>query len=137
MGETESQRPLPDVTGEAGPFWQACSRHELLLQRCRSCQTLQFYPRALCSTCWSTDLAWEPSTGSGSIYSFTIVHRAPTPVFAAMTPYVIALVSLDDGVRMLSHIVGAPANAVQIGARVKLAFDDLTDEVSLPVFELA
>ncbi len=137
MGDTHSERPLPDVTGEARVFWEACARHELLLQRCAACGRFQFYPRALCAGCWSSELIWEASAGLGSIYSFTTVYRAPTPVFAQMTPYVIALVELDEGVRVLSHVVGSPAEAVQIDARVKVAFDDLTDAVSLPVFELA
>jgi uncharacterized OB-fold protein len=136
MSENIAVRPIPTIQGEAREFWEACARHELVLQRCRSCGEYQFYPRALCRRCWGTDLDWVPSEGRGEIYTFTVVHRAPTDVFQAMTPYVVALVALREGVRLLSHVVGAAPEDVSIGAEVKVAFDDITPEVSLPVFEL-
>jgi uncharacterized OB-fold protein len=137
MNASEPQRPLPNIQGEAREFWEGCARHELLLQHCRACGRVQFYPRTLCKECWSTDLEWVPSDGLGSVYSFTVVHRPPSPAFESIVPYVVALIELDEGVRMLSHVVGTPPDDVQIGQRVRVAFDDLTEEVSLPVFEVA
>lgn len=137
MSEAQLQRPVPRVQGEARAFWEGCARHELLLQRCRACGQFQFYPRTLCRNCWSTDIEWVPSAGEGSVYTFTVVHRGPTEVFQAMTPYVVALIQLDEGVRMLSHVIGVAPEDVTIGAKVRVAFDDITDDISLPVFELA
>ncbi len=136
MSDAQLQRPVPNVQGEARAFWDGCARHELMLQRCRACGRPQFYPRTLCRSCWSTDLEWIRSPGEGSVYTFTVVHRAPTEAFQAMTPYVVALIELDEGVRMLSHVVGTTPEKVEIGARVRVAFDDVTDEITLPVFEL-
>lgn len=134
---TPVSRPLPTIHGEAREFWEGCARHELRLQECRACGRRQFYPRALCRHCWSTDLTWVASDGRGEVYSFTVVRRAPSPAFDELVPYVVALVDLDDGVRMLSHVRGVDPDELEIGRRVEVEFDDLTDEVSLPVFRAA
>lgn len=137
MSDVEEQRPVPNVHGEAKEFWEGCTRHELLLQRCRSCGRFQFYPRTICHTCWSEELEWAPGSGEGEVYTFTIVHRAPTPAFQQRVPYVVALIDLKEGVRMLSHVVGVPPEAVEIGMRVRVSFEDISEEVSLPVFQPA
>src|SRR5205814_4069294 len=94
-----------------------------------------FYPRSICPACMSDRIAWIESTGRGTVYSYTIVHRAPAQ-FAEDVPYVVALIDLAEGVRMMSNVVGSPPAAVHIGAPVEVVFDDVTPEVTLPKFRL-
>jgi uncharacterized OB-fold protein len=84
----------------------------------------------------SDRLAWIETSGKGTIYSFTVVHRAPAQ-FVDAAPYVVALVDLADGVRMMTNVVGCAPSAVRIGAAVEVEFEDVTPEISLPKFHLA
>jgi uncharacterized OB-fold protein len=88
-----------------GPFWEACARGELVVQQCRSCSTRFFTPLPACPACRSLEWSWEPSPGTGTLYAFTEVHRAPSPDIAV--PYVIGIVDLDDGWTMMTTIVGS------------------------------
>jgi uncharacterized OB-fold protein len=84
----------------------------------------------------SDRIAWIEASGKGTIYSFTVVHRAPAQ-FADSVPYVVALVDLAEGVRMMTNVVGCDPTAVRIGAEVEVEFDDVTPEIALPKFHLA
>jgi len=84
--------------------------------------------------CWSDQLEWMESHGRGSILSFSVVHRAPTPAFAATTPYVIALIDLDEGPRMFANIVGDNSHDVAIGDRVSVIYEARGDGAMLPQF---
>ena len=126
--------PLPDITPESRPFWEGCRRHELLLQRCRACGTLQHYPRGVCARCWGTALDWVPSAGRGTVYTFTVVHRSQTPGFKERVPYVLAYVQLAEGVQVLTNLVGCDPAAVTVDMPVQVAFEDVSGEVSLPCF---
>jgi uncharacterized OB-fold protein len=128
------EKPLPAVNAESRPFWEACKRHQLMLQHCQACGHWVYYPRALCTLCHSDQLAWEPVSGEGAIYSFTVCHRPAGPAFAADAPYVVALIDLREGPRMLSSIVTDDPAAVRIGQAVRVTYDDVTDEITLPRF---
>ena len=130
----EHRKPLPDVTGESRPFWDGCRRHELLLQRCRACGMTQYYPRGACASCWGVDLEWQPSAGRGTVYTFTVVHRSQAPGFQDALPYVLAYVELEEGVQVLTSLVGCEPAAVRIGLPVRVTFEDLTPEVAIPRF---
>jgi uncharacterized OB-fold protein len=126
-------RPLPLTDGEAQPFWVGCRDGRLLLQRCMACGAWRFPPGLVCRSCASTDAGWVAASGGGTVYSFTVVHRTPIKAFAAETPYVLALIDLDEGVRMMARI--APAATVpEIGARVEVAFQEIDETVTLPTF---
>lgn len=131
---TEIARPLPLPNLDSKPYWEACRRHELMLQRCRGCGQYRFYPRACCPHCLSLEADWERVGGHGEVYSFTVVHRPPSEAFRDAVPYVVAVVHLDEGVRMMSNVVGCPADQVRIGMRVRVVFKDLTEAVALPQF---
>jgi len=128
------EKPLPVINEESRPFWEGCKRHELVLQRCEDCGAVIYYPRALCTACHSERLAWQPVSGEGTIYSFTVCHRPAGPAFKEDAPYVVALIDLKEGARMLSNIVTDDPGAVRIGQAVHVSFDDVTDEVTLPKF---
>lgn len=102
----------------AAQFWNGCAAGELRYQRCRACAAVLSYPRAFCPHCGATDLEWRKSRGSGTVYALTRVERAPSDEFRALAPYVIVLVDLDEGYRMMAH--GAPG--LSIGARVQVTF---------------
>lgn len=128
--------PLPRPDADSHPYWSAAATGELLIQFCAQCGQPRFYPRLLCPACHSAEHRWAPATGQGTVYSYTIVRRAPLPAFADDVPYVVALIDLDEGVRMLSTVVAEPAQ-VAIGARVKVQFRAETDHIAVPVFVLA
>ena len=99
-------------------FWTGCSEGKLYYQRCADCHHAQFFPRSHCLHCDSDRVDWHAATGIGTIFSVTRVERAPTDEFRALAPYAIALVDLDEGVRIVAH-----ANlALKIGDKVRVTF---------------
>jgi uncharacterized OB-fold protein len=130
--------PLPLPTPESRPFWDAARRHVLELPRCRSCGQYHYYPRATCPHCLSADLEWRGVSGRGRLHTFTIVHRG-SKGFPIPTPYVMAVVELDEGPRMMTNLVGLPADPAQIriGMPVEVTFTDATPEIALPHFRPA
>jgi uncharacterized OB-fold protein len=130
--ELGAGRPLPPVTPDTAGWWAATRDRRLLVQRCRACGNRQHYPRDLCLRCAGTDLELTPTSGRGSVYSFTVVHRPPHPAF--VPPYVVALVRLDDGPQLLTNVVGAEPDEVRCGMAVVVAWEPLDDGRHLPVF---
>jgi len=131
---TDYTKPLPEISAESKPFWDACARHELLVQTCRACGSVQYYPRGVCATCWSPDVAWTPSSGRGRVYTFTVTHRTQARGFRDDLPYVLAWIELEEGVQVMSNIVGVDPVKVAIGMQVKVTFEDVKDGLSIPKF---
>ena len=127
------EKPLPYIHSETSNYWEGARRHELLVRICRSCGHYHFYPRDFCPSCFSPDVGWTKTSGRGVIYSFTICHR-PAPGFEKDIPYNLALIELDEGVRMMSSVVDCTLDEIQIGMAVEVIFDDVTSQVSLPKF---
>ena len=118
------------MEANAQHFWSGCNENELRIQRCADCNHAQFFPRSHCLSCSSDHVAWQVSEGIGTIYSVTQVQRAPTNEFRALAPYAIALVDLNDGVRIMAH-----ANlALKIGDQVRVTFFNHSNR-ALPRFE--
>ncbi len=132
--DSERKTAGPRIDEESRGYWEACRRHELVLQRCRACGTTRHYPRALCPHCLSADTEWLRASGRATVYSFTIMHQNQAPGFRDRLPYVLALVELDEGIRMLTNVVECPVESVRIGMPVEVVFEDLSDEVALPRF---
>ncbi len=131
-------RPVPKPTPETAEFWAGARRGELRIQRCRACRKAYFYPRAVCPHCNSTDVEWFTASGRGRLYSYVINHRPP-PNFRDYAPYVIAVVELEEGPRMMTNIVGVeplPEN-LPIDLPVEVTFEPLNDDISLPLFRPA
>ena len=127
--------PLPTIDPDTQPFWDGARRGALLIQRCPDCGRPQFYPRPRCVRCGGS-IDWIEASGEGRVYSYTVVHRAPHESLVPLVPYVVALVDLAEGVRMMSRVRAADSGAVQIGAAVRVAFERVSDEVTLPLFEV-
>ena len=132
--EQKSGRPGPRLDEENRPFWEACARHELYLQRCRRCGALRYYTRAVCPACLGDETEWVRSSGRGTIYTFTVTYQNQAPAFRARVPYVLAYVELEEGARMLSNIVECRPEEVRIGMPVEVTFEDVSSDVSVPVF---
>ena len=101
------------------------------------CGETQFYPRGVCSHCLSSNLDWIEASGEATVYSCSVNYRAGHPGFAEKTPFVLAIVELAEGPRMMTNIVNCDPETVKIGMAVKVCFDDVTDDVTLPMFEPA
>ena len=127
--------PVPVPDGDSRPFWDGVQQHKLLIQRCEACQKFIFYPRSHCPHCFSEQLAWVQASGNGTIYSYTVVHQAYGP-FAEQVPFVVALIELQEGVRMMSRITDAPPEAARVGAPVQVTFVQVAEGVTLPYFQL-
>jgi uncharacterized protein len=132
-----AQKPLPRPYQDTEAYWDAAKEKRLVLQQCKDCGKHQFYPRGVCSHCLSSALDWVESRGRGKVHTFTVCHRAPHPGFAAELPLVIAVIELDEGVRMMSNIVGCDPTSVRIDMAVKVVFAEESPEITLPKFEPA
>lgn len=136
MSLTAYEKPLPNIDPDSAPYWGALKDHRLVLKTCRSCTRAHFYPRALCPHCHSDDLHWVEASGLATIYSYTIARKAAGP-FKPDTPYVVAVVDLAEGPRLMTNIIVDDVETVRIGQAVVIAFEDITDEITLPKFRPA
>jgi uncharacterized OB-fold protein len=134
MSERTYRKPLPRVDEESRGYWEALQRHELYFQRCRDCGTNRVPPRALCPACLSSAVEWVRASGRGTVYSFTVTHQNQAPGFRDALPYVLAIVELAEGPRLMTNLVGCPVEAVHIGLAVEVVYDDVTPEITLATF---
>ena len=128
-----TQRPLPAITPETKHFWEGAQSGELRLQRCAACAHVYFPPRPFCPQCASQDVCVFRASGRATLYSYVIHHRA-APGFTP--PYSIAVVQLEEGPRMMTNIVEVEQTpeALQLDMPLEVTFEQLTDEISLPLF---
>lgn len=129
-------RPAPIPDAESAPFWAATLEGKLLVQRCSACGHAQLYARPHCLVCRSP-VVWEQAAGTGTIYSYTVIRQNPSRSFRHLLPFVVALVDLDEGPRVMTNIVDSPPEAVAIGARVKVTFELVSEQAAIPNFQLA
>ena len=131
-------KPLPVADAETRPFWEACREGRLTIQRCTNCGHVRFPPTFYCAKCGSSEHEWIDSTGRGKVFSWIVVrHPVPRDIYAADVPYVVALIELDEGVRIASNIVGIEPEKVTASMPVRATFKPVTPDVTLPIFEPA
>ena len=130
-------KPLPKVTAEDRPFWEAAKKHRLVLPRCRACGHVWLPPYASCPRCISADIEWVPASGKGTIWGCVEMHQAYMKAFRDDMPYNVALVRLEEGPLMFTNIVGAGWGDLQPDTPVEVVFDDVTEEFTLPKFRVA
>ena len=129
-------KPLPVLDVETRPFWEACRTGRLMLQRCTECGHIRFPPTRFCAKCRSIKCDWIESKGHGRVFSWIVVrHPVPRDVYAQEVPYVVALIALDEGVRIPSNIIGCRPEDVSAGMAVSVVFRAVTPEVTLPLFQ--
>jgi len=128
------RKPLPRIDEESRGYWEALARHELYFQRCCDCGTKRFPPRAVCPACLSSATEWVRASGRGTVHTFTVTHQNQAAGFREELPYVLAVVELAEGPRMMTNIVGCVPDAVRIGTAVEVVFEDVTPEITLAKF---
>jgi len=126
--------PQPIANADSKPYWDGARDRKLLIRKCSACSQLHFMPRHLCPHCWSDQLEWVQAKGTGSVHSFSVVHRASDPSYASRVPYVIALIELEEGPRMMANVLGDDALSVAIGDPVQVTFEDRGDGALIPQF---
>ena len=141
---TTYKKFLPQPTPETQDYWDGLKQHTLMLQRCKVCQRAYFYPRPFCPQldCHSRQVERFQASGMGTLYSY-VIHTRPMPGFEDDVPYVIAVVELDEGPRLMTNMVDvagddvtAKAAALQVGAAVEVVYEQATDTITLPKFRL-
>jgi uncharacterized OB-fold protein len=120
------------VTEDSEPFWAAATRGQLVIQRCASCGRMHHPPRPMCPTCQSVEHDWVPVAGTGTIYSYALLHHPQHPAFAY--PVIAVLVELDEGVRVVSNLVDIDPTEVAIGLPVEVTFAPTASDQAVPVF---
>ncbi len=129
------KRPIPEATPETREFWEGARRGELRIQRCLDCGKAYFFPRPFCPNCSSRNVEWFTASGKGKLHTYVINHR-PAMGFQDAAPYVIAIVELDEGPRMMTNIIGidpTPEN-LPIDLPVEVTWEQQSDDITLPLF---
>jgi uncharacterized OB-fold protein len=135
--EEAARKPLPAPDADTATFWRGMRDGQLLLQHCADCGHVQYYQQAMCRACGGEQLHHRPASGNGKVHSFSVVYRAPGPAFKTEVPYAVLLVELDEGPRMISTYTGGPPDDVTFDMTVRLTFDRINDDVTLPRFRKA
>ncbi len=127
------------MTPEAKPYWDGLREGKLMLPKCEDCGGAFFYPRIACPRCHSRNVGWIQASGKGKLYSFQIAHRALNPAFKIEPPYILAMVELEEGPRLMSNLIDIEPDPdiVKCDMAVEVVFEKQTDEVTLPLFRPA
>ena len=126
---------LPLPTPASRHYWEGCRKHQLLIQHCPGCGHYQFYPRSFCTECMRREPIWLRASGHGAIVTWTIVRRPVSEAYAVETPYVIALIRLDEGPVMMSQVTACDPEQMKSGMRVEVIFEKWSDDVTMPKFK--
>ena len=128
MADTKERKlPAPAVSPETQAYWDAAGKGKLLVRKCTSCGQAHHYPRTICPFCFSDKTEWVEASGKGTIYSYSVMRRAPVP-------YAIGYVTLAEGPRMLTNIVDCDFDALRIGDRVKVVMKPSENGTMVPMF---
>jgi uncharacterized OB-fold protein/acyl dehydratase len=125
MSRMSNNKPMPISTEISAPFWEGLKAERLLIQQCNACDHWVFYPRRHCPSCLAHDLTWREVSGAASLYSFTIARIATLPDFADEMPQKLAVVELQEGVRINTTLVGLDEDQIRIGMRLKPVFAEV------------
>ena len=128
-------KPVPSPTDMTAPFWSGCAQGVLRLRHCARCGRVFAPTRAVCA-CGSAAIAWKDCSGRGTVFSYTVVHRAPDPAFRGELPYVLAVIELEEGARLMSNVIGCAPAEVRIGAPVQVVFETVAENVGVAKFRL-
>ncbi|MGH9028335.1 MAG: Zn-ribbon domain-containing OB-fold protein [Acidimicrobiales bacterium] len=126
-------RPAPVPDPDSAEYWSAAHDGRLVLQRCEACGAYQLYPRDHCISCGGA-VSWVEASGRGSVYSFTIIRQNYSRAFRDMIPYVVALVDLEEGPRLMTNIVECDPADVTIGMPVHATFEQVSEETGIALF---
>jgi uncharacterized OB-fold protein len=125
------------VTALNAPFWEAARAEELVLQQCTDCRKLRYPIAPVCPSCLGTEARWTPVSGRGEVFARALYRRAFGEKMREAVPYVVAIVQLKEGPRMISNIICPDPETVAVGDKVSVVFDVVTDKIGVPRFRLA
>ena len=123
---------LPAISALTRPFWDAAAQGRLMLPKCKACGRHFFRPEVACTHCFATDWQWVEASGRGSLYSYSVLHKAPAPGF--QVPLILAVVELDEGPCMFSNLIGVETGSIRIGMLLQVQFEQVAAGVHLPRF---
>lgn len=127
-------RIVPELTELTRPYWEAAREGRLVVQRCGACGGLRHPPLHRCPKCHATEVEWTPVQGRGTVYTFTVVEHPTHAALEEAVPYVVALVELAEGPRILTNIRGCPPESVRVGMPVRVTFEKVDEVTTLPQF---
>ena len=136
LAETLGLRALPQPDHASRHYWQSAADGNLDLQRCTSCRQFQFYPRSLCASC-TGETEWVDASGRGTLHTYTVIRQNRSQAFAALAPYVVGIVELQEGVRMMSNIVDCDIDALTVGMALEVLLLPAADGIGLPFWRPA
>ena len=131
---SDTLAPLPEPSIETQPFWDAVQQRKLVMPKCASCGAVTFPPTVACPQCSGKEFTWTEMSGRGTVYSFTVYHRLYHPAFKEKVPYVVAVIALDEGPRIISNVIGIPPDDVRCELPVQVTYDEVRDGYLIPKF---
>lgn len=134
MADFPTRADIPTIDDETRPFWEAAREGRFLIARCGNCGRPHHYPRPFCPFCWSENVDWEDASGRATLYTYSTVFVNDRPPFNDRLPYVVAVVDLEEGPRVMTNLVGCDPADLRIGQEVVVAYQELTDEITVPLF---
>ena len=137
---SDYKKPTPKPTEDSQPFWDFCKKHELRFQKCSDCGTFRHYPRPLCPECASFNLDWVQVGTKGTVHSWVTARRPFHPGFADEMPLAIVIADVEEapGVRLMGNFMdGTAPDSLSMGMPIEIAFDDVTEDWTLPKFKKA
>jgi uncharacterized OB-fold protein len=134
---SEYKKPVPIPNEASRPFYDGAREHRLMIQQCTTCGAVMWPVKSRCTNCLNSTVTWVQASGRGTLYTFALMHQVYHPGFADEVPYNIAQVDLEEGLRVMSNIVGCSNTDLEIGMPLEVTFEDISDEVSLPKFKPA
>lgn len=128
------EKPQPRITQCAAPYWDYAKQDKLVLPYCGSCQQAFYYPRLWCPSCFNQDLSWQAMSGRGTVYSYSVIYQSPLPSYQADLPYVLAIIELDEGPRMMANVLNCDIKGVHVDMAVEVIFEQ-RGEMKIPQFQ--
>ena len=134
MADTPARSDLPTIEAESRPYWDAAGEGKLLVRSCNDCGTVHHYPRPFCPQCWSDDVVWVEASGRATLYTWSTVYVNDMYPFRERLPYIAAVVDLAEGPRMMTNVVDAEPDQLVVGMDLRVAFRQIADGITAPVF---
>jgi len=132
LSDEDMVKPLPKPSKWSQPFWDNTKKHKLTLKKCKDCGHIDHPPYLYCTNCSSDNSEWVEASGKGKLVAYAVnTYMVPFPFWDDM-PYVVAMIELEEGVRMISNIIEYNHNELKNGMALEVVFDDVSDEFTLP-----
>jgi len=132
LSDEDVKKPMPKPTKWSKPFWEGTKQHKFLLKKCKGCGNIDFPPYLYCTNCMSEDHEWIEASGKGTLFAYAINVFAVPFFFWDDLPYVVAMIDMDEGMRIISNIVQCEHDKIKNGMRVEVVYEEVSPEITLP-----